>query len=98
MTCQSCRPTRHGDICAKSLGRVGTGSFLGTPTHKLFMQVYQASATRARPLGALITCCFGGLGKEDHMAVSAELPTPPFFHPRVWLEPDMGLVVEALSV
>ena len=37
-----------------------------------------------------------GLGKEAHMAASAELPTP--FHPRDWPEPDIGFVVEALFV
>ena len=37
-----------------------------------------------------------GLGKEAHIQATSDLPTP--FHPRVWPEPDVAFVVDALLV
>ena len=37
-----------------------------------------------------------GLGKDAHIQATRDLPTP--FHPRVWPEPDVAFVVDALLV
>ena len=60
------------------------------------MQVCRASAMRVSSARGLDHLLVPGLGKEAHVAASAELPTP--FYPRDWPEPDIGFVVEALYV
>ena len=47
----------------------------------------------SRGLDHLVT---PGLGKEAHIQATSDLPTP--FHPRVWPEPDVAIVVDALLV